>query len=157
MPYYILVDPQIEYGARNWLLTAKCATKHVMWRGRRNSSHRVVLSIFYLNVQDQRGFCRRRRERESHWERSVCGVILIYWHLKLFPKRNKESCSESDIITNVITHRCRSLKWLHKSPRFSNNLIGVCSSRNMRIVSQIVHWWIARMIIETVLFSLRLL
>lgn len=28
MPYYILVDPQIEYGPRNRLLAAKRARKH---------------------------------------------------------------------------------------------------------------------------------
>lgn len=161
MPYYILVDPQIEYGARNRSLARQACyetwRKRVMWRDRRYSLRRVVLSIFYLNVRDQRGFCKRRRV-PSRTER-----LRSYFSLRRLPvrivSRTERGRPRQKRHTYYLQRDCAPLPIGKMTPANRHDSITVWSACIPRVIlhRSRIDAWVARVITETVLFSLRLL
>lgn len=99
MPYYILADPQIEYGVRNRLLAAKRATNMTKTcnatRQAEFFTSRYIINILFECTRPKRILQKKKRER------NVCGVILVYgiYRQNRFPNETGKAAAKANILT----------------------------------------------------------
>lgn len=75
---------------------------------------RCIINILFECTRPKRILQKEERAEDGMFAESFQSTGAL--PARSFPRRNEKSCGESDTLTinNMIIHRCRSVKWLHK-------------------------------------------